>query len=128
MSSSDLSSTSYNLIFATGPLTRSYDLVIHNYNGEGNINIPGGTIGELEAEKTKYVSLLEMNQDLGKKIIENLKIMNENKSEISYLKRKVADQQKEKGETSAGGADLFDDLSSNFELNLYQEDKKKAND
>lgn len=83
---------------------------------------------ELDAEKTKYVSLLQMNQDLGKKIIVNLKIMNENKSEIAYLKRKVSEQQKEKGEISFNNPENYDDLTNNFELSLFQEDKKKANE
>jgi len=83
---------------------------------------------ELESEKTKYISLLQMNQDLGKKIIENLKIINENKSEITYLKSKVAEQQKEKSEHAPYNASFFDDLGSNFELNLLQEDRRKANE
>jgi len=80
---------------------------------------------ELEEEKKKYVSLLQMNQDLGKKTIENIKVITENKSEIAYLKNKVAQLQKEKGDIFPND---FDESSNNFELNIYLEDKKKANE
>ncbi len=81
---------------------------------------------ELEDEKTKYVSLLQMNQDLGKKIIENMKVMSQNKSEITYLKKKVAEQQKEKGDIF--NISEFEDITSNYEMNLFKEDKKKADE
>jgi len=69
---------------------------------------------ELESEKNKYISLLHMNQDLATKLIENTKIINENKSEIAYLKKKVSECQKEKGENfSSEGNNSF---GSNLEL------------
>ena len=71
---------------------------------------------ELENEKIKYISLLQMNQDLGKKIIENIKILAENKSEIIFLKNKISN-------TGKDSQFLEDDET---ETTSIQEDKKKS--
>ncbi len=85
--------------------------------------------GELDSEKNKYLSLLEMNQDLAKKVIENMKILNINKSEIMYLKKKVAEEQKEKGDSTTNN-DLSDNsicLSNNNNNYIYNYIKSNTN-
>ena len=75
---------------------------------------------KLETEKTNYGNLLLMNQDLGKKIIDNIKINNENKSEINNLKTQLLTNQK--------GYLIKDNDFSDFEIDILKEDRNKSNE
>lgn len=75
---------------------------------------------KLETEKTNYGNLLVMNQDLGKKIIDNIKINNENKSEIQNLKTQLLTNQK--------GYLIKDNDFSDFEIDILKEDRNKSNE
>jgi len=78
---------------------------------------------ELDSEKNKYLSILEMNQDLGKKVIENMKIMKDYKSEILYLKKKVSEMQKEKCDTK-----INNEFNENNFYNSEIEEKQKESE
>lgn len=82
---------------------------------------------ELDSEKNKYLALLEMNQDLGKKVIENIKIINDNKSEILYLKKKVAEMQKEKGDTTVINDSVNNSVSNESYINNYKNNSNNNN-
>jgi hypothetical protein len=79
---------------------------------------------EIDSEKNKYISLLQMNQDLSNKLIDNMKFLNENKSENLYLKKKVAELQKEKNMEIS----ITNDFELNNELDALEEDKLRLNE
>lgn len=85
-----------------------------------NLQKENGILKEdIDSEKNKYISLLHINQDMGNKIIENMKHLQENKSENVFLKNRVAELQQEKP------TEITNDSEVNFDLDSMEEDKKK---